>query len=188
MLRLIAISGSLRRHSFNTALLRAAQASAPDDVRLELCPIGDFPLYNNDLENERGVPAVVEDLKEKLAQADGLLISTPEYNNSMPGVLKNAIDWLSRPPRDIDRVFAGLPVAIIGASAGGFGTVLAQAAWLPVLRTLGMQHWSGGRLLVSKGSDVFDATDTLVDDAIRTRLARFVAGFAEFIEAAPRRH
>lgn len=188
MQHIIAISGSLRAHSFNTALLRAAAAVAPDGVTVEIGPIHEIPLYNFDFEAEHGVPPAVERLKDKLTRADGLLLATPEYNNSIPGVLKNAIDWLSRPPRDIGRVFGDLPVALVGASAGGFGTILSQAAWLPVLRTLGLRHWSGGRLLVSRAADVFDASDALVDAEIRDRLARFVGGFAAFMASGPKRH
>ena len=115
MYRIIAISGSLRRASYNSALLRAAAALAPETVSLEARAIRDIPLYDYDVEAEQGVPETVEALKEALARADGLLLATPEYNNSMPGVLKNAIDWLSRPPQDIARVFGNLPVAMIGA-------------------------------------------------------------------------
>ena len=85
--------------------------------------------------------------------ADGVLLVTPEYNNSIPGVFKNAIDWLSRPAADIKRVFGGRRFAIIGASPGAFGTVLSQAAWLPVLRTLGTQLWSGGRIAVARAGN-----------------------------------
>src|SRR5690606_13011603 len=99
----------------------------------------------------------VATLKEEIAAADGLLVVTPEYNNSIPGVLKNAIDWLSRPAADIARVFGGRPVALIGASPGGFGTLLSQTAWLPVFKTLGAQLWSGGKLMVSRAATVFDA-------------------------------
>ena len=94
------------------------------------------------------MPAAVAKLKEQVAAADGLLLVTPEYNNSIPGVFKNAIDWLSRPAADIPRVFGGRKVAVIGASPGGFGTILSQTAWLPVLKTLGTNPWFGGRLLV----------------------------------------
>lgn len=187
MQRIVALSGSLRRRSYNTALLRAATALAPDGVTVAFHSIRDIPLYDYDLETEHGVPEVVEKLKDELARADGLLLVTPEYNNSVPGVLKNAIDWLSRPSKDIARVFGNLPVAVIGASPGGFGTVLAQAAWLPVLRTLGARHWSGGRLLVSKAADVFDAEGNLADSAVRERLQEFLAGFAAFIAAGPAR-
>jgi NAD(P)H-dependent FMN reductase len=105
---------------------------------------------------------------------------TPEYNNSIPGVFKNAIDWLSRPPADAARIFAGRKVALIGASPGGFGTILAQDAWLPVLRTLGTRPWFGGRMLVSRAQSVFDADGELTDEVTRQRLAEFVAGFAAF--------
>jgi len=88
---------------------------------------------------------LLRETQAAIAAADGLLLVTPEYNNSIPGVFKNAIDWLSRPPADISRVFGGKPVAIIGASPGGFGTILSQEAWLPVLRTLGTKPWFGGR-------------------------------------------
>jgi chromate reductase, NAD(P)H dehydrogenase (quinone) len=87
--------------------------------------------------------------------ADGLLLATPEYNNSIPGVFKNAIDWLSRPPADVDWGFGGKPVAVLGASPGGFSTVLSQNAWL-VLRTLGKEPWYGGSLPVSRAGSVFD--------------------------------
>ena len=184
---IIAISGSLRRQSYNSALLRAAGRLVPGGVALETHTIRDIPLYNYDVEAQHGVPEPVDKLKDVLAGSDGLLLATPEYNNSIPGVLKNAIDWLSRPPKDIARVFGDLPVAVIGASPGGFGTTLAQVAWLPVIRTLGMRHWTGGRLLVSKAADVFDAEGNLGDDAVRERLAQFLAGFATFIASGPAR-
>ena len=84
--------------------------------------------------------------------SDGVILATPEYNNGIPGVFKNGIDWLSRPPADIPKVFWGRPFAIIGASPGGFGTILSQDAWLSVLRTLGARFWSGGRLMVSRAT------------------------------------
>src|SRR3546814_2635131 len=94
----------------------------PDGARLNIASISGTPLYNADVEEEEGIPQSVADLKEAIAKADGLLLATPEYNNSIPGVFKNAIDWASRPPADIPRVFAAKPVAVIGASPGGFGT------------------------------------------------------------------
>ncbi|MEK7265369.1 MAG: NADPH-dependent FMN reductase, partial [Pseudomonadota bacterium] len=100
----------------------------------------------------------------------------------VPGVFKNAIDWASRPAEDIGRVFGGKPVALIGASPGGFGTILAQDAWLAVLRTLGMRPWFEGRMLVSRAGALFDADGALTDEATRARLKDFVAGFAGFIE------
>ena len=102
---------------------------------------------------------------------------SPEYNNSIPGVFKNAIDWLNRPSSDIARIFRGKPVALIGASPGNFGTILSQAAWLPVLRTLGAEHWAEGRLMVSRAGDMFDGEGNLVDDEVREKLAKYLAGF-----------
>ena len=112
------------------------------------------------------------------------MLVTPEYNNSIPGVFKNAIDWLSSPAKEADRAFGGKPVAIIGASSGGFGTILAQGAWLPVLRALGAQHWSGGRLMVSHASEKFDASGALVDRAVAGQLSDFLQGFAQFVRSS----
>jgi NAD(P)H-dependent FMN reductase len=183
MTTLVGISGSLRKDSFNTALLRAAATMMPGGSKLLIGEIKNIPLYDGDLEAANGVPAAVGTLKDAIAAADGLLIATPEYNNSMPGVLKNAIDWLSRPPADIKRVFAGRPVALMGASPGGFGTILSQNAWLPVLRTLGMQPWFGGRLMVSRAQSVFDSSGEITDQAIRQQLGTFVEGFVQFAQS-----
>lgn len=98
----------------------------------------------------------------------------------MPGVLKNAIDWLSRPADDMARVFGGRAFGLIGASPGGFGTILAQNAWLPVLRTLRTRQWSGGRLMVSRAGDAFESGGKLTDEAVSRQLAAYVAGFAAF--------
>lgn len=119
-------------------------------------------------------------LKERIAAADGLLIATTEHNNSIPGVVKNTIDWLSRPPAAIPRVFGNRPVAIMGASPGGFGTVLSQNVWLPVLRTLRMRPWFGGRLLVSRAGNACDGAGELTDDQVREQLRQFVEGFSVF--------
>ncbi|KIF79992.1 NADPH-dependent FMN reductase [Noviherbaspirillum autotrophicum] len=180
MTTIIGISGSLRAASFNGALLRAAAQLMPPDSQLEIATIKGIPLYDGDLETAEGIPQPVEALKDRIANADGLLLATPEYNNGIPGVFKNAIDWLSRPPADIPRVFRDRPVAVIGASPGGFGTILAQDAWLPVLRTLGTRPWFGGRLMVSRAGSVFDAGGNLVDEKIRGQLQQFLNGFVEF--------
>jgi NAD(P)H-dependent FMN reductase len=177
---IIGISGSLRRAAFNTALLNAAAGVLPAGSALDIRSIAGIPLYDGDVEEREGVPGSVSTLKDAIAAADGLLIVTPEYNNSIPGVLKNAIDWLSRPPADIKRVFGGKPVAIMGATPGLGGTRLSQAAWLPVLRTLGTLPWFGGTLLVAGAAKVFDAEGRLTDDAIRARLETFMKGFVEF--------
>ena len=180
MVKILGISGSLRAGSFNTALLRAAQALAGPDVQFDAATLHGIPLYDGDAERRDGLPEAVAALKERVVASDGVLLCTPEYNNGIPGVFKNAIDWLSRPADDIPRVFGDRPFAVIGASPGGFGTVLSQNAWLPVLRTLGTRHWAGGRLLVSRAGQAFAADGTLQDEAVRQRLAAFVAGFAAF--------
>jgi chromate reductase, NAD(P)H dehydrogenase (quinone) len=180
--KVLGISGSLRKGSFNTALLRTCVSLMPQGVELEIGSIAGIPLYDGDLEAAHGIPAVVESLKRKVVEADGLLLVTPEYNNSMPGVLKNAIDWLSRPPADIAKVFSGRPVALMGASPGGFGTILSQNAWLPVLRTLGTRTWSGGKMMVSRAGGVFNEAGEMTDDAVRSQLQKYLAGFVAFIK------
>ena len=182
MTRILGISGSLRAGSFNTALLRAAQATTADGVELEIATLHGIPLYDGDVEAREGEPEAVAVLKRKILGADGVLLSTPEYNNGIPGVFKNGIDWLSRKSElgGIPEVFGGRPFAVVGASPGGFGTVMSQAAWLPVLKTLGVQLWAGQKLLVSRAGGVFDADGNLVDDKVREQLAGFVQGFADF--------
>jgi chromate reductase len=185
-MRIVGIAGSLRRASFNAALLRAATAECPSGSTIDIESIRGIPLYDADVEASDGVPPRVAELKERIASADGLLLVTPEYNNSIPGVFKNAIDWLTRPSADIPRVFAGRPVALIGASPGRFGTVLSQSAWLPVFRTLGVRPWFGQLLYVGSANKVFDETGQLVDDSVRTRLRSYVRGFVDFIGTAAR--
>ena len=182
MTSIIGIAGSLRKGSYNAALLRAAAGLSPAGTTLEIASIAGIPLYDGDLEQAEGIPARVASLKERIAAADGLLQVTPEYNNSMPGVFKNAIDWLSRPPDDIDRIFGAKPVALMGASPGRGGTRLAQNAWLPVLRTLGTRAWSGEPLYVAGAARAFDSDGRLIDDTIKKLLSEFMAGFSAFVE------
>ncbi|WP_338910253.1 NADPH-dependent FMN reductase [Serratia marcescens] len=118
MTHIIGISGSLRSASFNHSLLQAAVQLAPESVTLDVRRINGIPLYDADVEVKSGIPASVVELKEAIAVADGVLLATPEYNNGIPGVFKNAIDWVSRPDSDIRRVFGGKPFALIGASPG----------------------------------------------------------------------
>jgi NAD(P)H-dependent FMN reductase len=179
---IIGLSGSLRRGSFNTALLRAAVERAPAGTDLVPLTLHGIPLYDGDTEASEGLPQAVVELKERIVAADGLLLVTPEYNNGIPGVFKNAIDWLSRPARDIPTVFGGRPVGLIGASPGPFGTTLSQAAWLPVLRTLGTNPWFGARLLVTRAGAAFDAEGNLTSEDVRERLTRYLSGFAAFVE------
>lgn len=183
MAKIVGIAGSLRSGSFNAALLRAAVEVMPGGSTLDIATIKGIPLYDADVEETDGIPPAVQDLKNQIMAGDGVLLVTPEYNNSMPGVFKNAIDWLSRPPADIVRVFGNRPIAIIGASPGGFGTVLSQAAWLPVLRTLGMRPWFGGRLLVSRAGNVFNDTGDLIDEEIKVQLQQFMHDFIGFVKS-----
>src|SRR6516164_1449019 len=120
--RILGIAGSLRRGSFNAATLRSAQSLAPVGMTIDTFDITPIPLYNEDV-RQQGFPPVVEDLRARIKAADGLLIVTPEYNYSIPGVLKNAIDWASRPP---EQPLDGKPIGIIGASAGAMGSGRAQ--------------------------------------------------------------
>ena len=156
--------------------------AAPQEVRVRIESIAAIPLYNGDEEAAHGVPEPVARLKDAIAAAHGLLLVTPEYNNSIPGVAKNAIDWCSRPPNDVPRVFRGKPVAIAGASPGGFGTVLSQNAWLPVFRTLGAVLWPG-KLLVSRAGSVFDANGNITDATVRESARKFMEDFVSHVRA-----
>lgn len=186
MTTILGLSGSLRAASFNSALLRAAVEEMPAGAKLESGTIRGIPLYDGDLEEAEGLPDAVVKLKERVVATDGLLLVTPEYNNSIPGVFKNAIDWLSRPSADISKVFGGRPVAVMGASPGGFGTLLAQTAWLPVLKTLGTDAWFGARLQVSRAGDVFDESGALTDERVRAQLRKFLEGFCAHVAAQRR--
>jgi NAD(P)H-dependent FMN reductase len=182
MTTIVGISGSLRSGSFNTGLLRAAARMMPEGSELLVKTIHGIPLYNSDDEEASGSPPAVNELRSAIAGAHGVLLATPEYNNSIPGPFKNAIDWLSREVNDEEQVFANKRIAVIGASPGGFGTLLSQNAWLPVLRTLETQPWFGGRLLVSRAASLFDSAGQLTDEAASKRLREFLQGFVTFVK------
>jgi chromate reductase, NAD(P)H dehydrogenase (quinone) len=186
--RILALGGSLRRASFNRALLDEAAALAPAGIELDLAVVelvGALPLFDQDILDGDGPPAQALALKNALRAADGLLIATPEYNWSIPGFLKNAIDWASRPSSDIPGVFGDLPVALIGAG-GSAGTRLAQSAWLPVFRYLRMRPWAERTLYVDRARERFDADGRLADEATREQLSAVVAGFAAHCATLPR--
>jgi chromate reductase len=183
MAQLVGLSGSLRKGSYNTGLLNAAAKLLPEGDTIAVHTIHGIPLYDGDAEAATGIPAAVTKLKEAIAAADGLVIATPEYNNSIPGVLKNAIDWLTRPGTDIPRVFGGKPVALVGATPGGFGTILSQNEWLPILRYLGTKPWFSGRLLVSRAHTLFDESGELTDEKTRQQIQEFMAGFLTFVKS-----
>lgn len=181
MIKILGISGSLRAQSYNTALLKVAKSLAGDGIELEIATLHGIPLYDGDLEQREGIPAAVKALKDRILANDGVLLSTPEYNNGIPGVFKNAIDWMSRTGPDNPSIFTNLPVAVIGASPGGFGTILSQNAWLPILKTLGTQHWAGGRLMLSRAHTLIDENGSIADEATRKLLGGFLQGFSEFV-------
>jgi chromate reductase, NAD(P)H dehydrogenase (quinone) len=180
MPKIVGMAGSLRKGSLNAALLRAAAELAPTELRIEIESIRGIPIYDGDLEAESGIPEPVARIKDAIAAADGLLLVTPEYNASIPGPLKNALDWLTRPPRDLGRVFGGRKVGVIGASPGGFGTMLAQTAWLPIFRYLGVVPFFGRSVYLSRAGKAFE-DGKLVDDDARERLARYLAELAGFL-------
>lgn len=176
MANILGLAGSLRKASFNAGLLRAAAEESPQGVSVTIGTIAGVPLYDGDDEAANGLPDAVQTLQTQLSEADALLLVTPEYNNGIPGVFKNAIDWMSR--GDGLKFFKGKPVAVIGASPGGFGTNLAQAHWLPVLRTLGTSPWFEGRLMVSRAGQAFDDDGNLTDEKTREALNKYMTGFA----------
>jgi NAD(P)H-dependent FMN reductase len=179
MTKIIGLSGSLRQASFNSALLRTVGELMPDGAALEIFSIRGIPPYDADVE-ARGGPEDVRKLKDLIAGADGLLLASPEYNNSVPGTLKNVIDWLGSPPADGERVFKDRPVAVMGVTTSPFGTVLAQDAWLAVFHALEASYWSGARLRLAQAKKLFDDTGKLTDNAVRDEVKGFAAGFVAF--------
>ena len=187
-MRILVLGGSLRESSRNRALLNEAAALAPprtdfDFSALEV--IGSLPLFNQDVVERDGLPPEAVALKDALRAADGLLIATPEYNWGIPGFLKNAIDWASRPASDIRHVFGDLPVAVIGAG-GLSGTRNAQTAWISVFRYLRMRPWFDHSLFVDRSGERFDQDGRLTDEATREQLRTVVTGFAAYCAQLPR--
>lgn len=178
---LIGLSGSLRSGSFNSALLATAAELAPAGLGVEIASIRGIPLYDGDVEERDGIPEVVTELKDRLARASGLLLATPEYNASIPGVLKNAIDWMSRPGKDIPRVFGDKVVGVIGATPGPGGTRLSQTAWLPIFRLLNMRPFFGRSVFVAGAGQAFDAEGQLTDEKLREVVKQFMSGLARFL-------
>ncbi|HEX7291330.1 MAG TPA: NADPH-dependent FMN reductase [Conexibacter sp.] len=170
-MRVLGLSGSLRRGSHNRALLRAAAATLPPDAELAVWDrLAELPAYDEDLDTAP-VPEPVRALRMAIADADALLLATPEYNASLPGALKNALDWASRP--HATNPLRGKPVAVIGASTGLFGAVWAQAEARKVLRTIGA-HVLERELPVGQADDAFDASGRLRDPDARAALAAIV--------------
>jgi chromate reductase len=170
-MKVLGISGSLRRDSHNTALLRAAAELLPDGVELELWDgLKAVPPYDED-DDVEPAPAAVADLREAISGADAILIATPEYNHSIPGQLKNAIDWASRPLAT--NPLRNKPTAVVGASMGAFGAVWAQAELRKVLGATGARVVDG-EVAVGHAHQKLDADGRLTDDSLRDALAEVV--------------
>jgi chromate reductase len=181
-LHVLGIAGSLRRASFNRGLLRAAVEAAPAGVVVEPFGIRTVPLYDADVEAE-GMPQAVAALKQAVLAADGVLIATPEYNYGVPGVLKNALDWASRPP---EWAFRHKPIALMGASPGGFGSVRAQLALRQTFVFTDSYVLPKPELWVSRAREHFDEDGNLTDDSVREQLTALLAGFADWIRLVAR--
>jgi chromate reductase, NAD(P)H dehydrogenase (quinone) len=176
-LRVLAVPGSLRRGSYNRRLLATAAERAPETMAVTLFDgLGAIPLFDEDVE-AGGLPAGVRALRDEVAASNGVLIATPEYNRSIPGVLKNAIDWLSR----CDDVLAGKPVAVIGATLGPWGTRLAQHALLPVLHAIGAPVMPGPALFAGNAAQLFDAQGGLVDPRTADSLDAVLVAFERWL-------
>ena len=175
--RVAGVSGSLREASYNTALLRAAAELAPARVTVEVVSIADLPLYNWDVEQREGYPEPVVRFRSRIAAADALLVASPEYNYSMTGALKNALDWASRPPAPID----DLPAGIMGAG-GRLGTARSQAHLRDVLRHNRMKVVAAPEVLVARPAERFDDGLHLVDERARSQIARLMEALVELVD------
>ncbi len=177
-IRVLGIAGSLRKASFNAMALRAAAALAPAGMVVDSFALHDIPLYNGDVE-AAGFPAPVQALRAAIAGADALLIVTPEYNSSIPGVLKNALDWASRPP---SQPFDGKPTAIMGASPGALGTVRAQLHLRQSLTGLNAMVLNAPQVMIGGAAQRFDAEGALTDEATRKFVAQLLEKLADWVQ------
>ncbi|MEZ5285826.1 MAG: NADPH-dependent FMN reductase [Vicinamibacterales bacterium] len=177
-MRIAGIAGSLRQGSFNRALLAATRELKPEHMTIEVLEIGDVPFFNADVEAQ-GTPEPVARLREAIAAADGLLIATPEYNASVPGVLKNAIDWLSRPPGK--SVLVGKPTALVGASTGTLGTARAQAHLRAALEHNAAPVMPYPQVFVAQAPSRFDEQAKLTDEKTRAFIGKFLEAFSDWV-------
>jgi chromate reductase len=177
-IRILGVAGSLRRGSYNRALLRAAQERAPDGVVIEAFDLLAVPLYNGDVE-AAGDPEGVTAFKEAIRAADGVLFVTPEYNHGVPGVMKNAVDWASRPPQGA--ALAGKPVGIIGASPGMTGSARGQSQLRQAFEFTNSYCMPQPELLVFRAHEKFDAQGQLTDEATGQYLGRYLTAFAAWV-------
>lgn len=167
---ILGFAGSLRKGSYNKSLLRAAVELAPKDVKIEVFDLEGIPPFNQDFESQP--PERVKEFKKKIKATDVILIATPEYNYSIPGVLKNAIDWASRPYSD--NAFQGKPVAIMGASTGMLGTARAQYHLRQCFVFLNMYPLNKPEIIVTFAPEKFDENGNLKDEPTKKRLAEFL--------------
>jgi chromate reductase len=177
-LGILGFAGSLRRGSLNRALLRAAAERAPDGMRIDIFDLVEVPLYNGDVEAE-GDPEGVRRLKAAISAADGVLMATPEYNHGVPGVMKNAVDWASRPPRDAP--LNGKPVGLIGASPGMTGTARGQSQLRQAFEFTNSYCMPQPELLVFKAHEKFDDGGRLIDAGTGPFLDRYLIAFAAWV-------
>ena len=161
--RILGIAGSLRRDSYNRATLRAAMELAPEGASIETFELDDIPAFNQD--DEQNPPAKIVELKQRIREVDAILFVTPEYNYSVPGVLKNAIDWASRPYGD--SAWNGKPAAIMGASVGAIGTARAQYHLRQMMVFLNMFPVNQPEVMIGNASERFDAQGNLTDEAAK---------------------
>jgi chromate reductase len=174
-IKVLGISGSIRKDSLNTAALRAAIDLAPADVEIEIADIADLPLYNEDV-REQGYPPSVQRLRDQVHTVDAILFATPEYNYSIPGVLKNAIDWVSRPPV---QPFAGKPAAIMGVSPGAIGTARAQYHLRQIGVFLDLHFLNKPEVMIGSAGSRFDATGNLTDEVTREHVQKLVVALRD---------
>ncbi|MBE2223405.1 MAG: NAD(P)H-dependent oxidoreductase [Anaerolineae bacterium] len=177
-LKVLGFAGSLRQKSHNRNLLRAAETVLPQGMTLEIFDLIDIPLFNQDVEAE-GIPAPVMAFREAMKKADSLLIATPEYNWSIPGVLKNALDWVSRKGPDLQAPLDGKTIAVMGAG-GGYGTMRAQLHLREILAHNRLHVLPHPQLMVVKAWQHFDEDGTLTDEATRERLAEMLLELRDF--------
>jgi chromate reductase len=178
VLRVVGIAGSLRRASFNRALLSAAQELAPPNLLIEVRELHDVPLFNEDLDFDR-TPAPVEELRRAVRAADGVLLVTPEYNHGVPGVLKNAVDWLSQPLRQ--SALEGKPAALMGASTALTGTARSQSQLRQAFVLTDSPVMQQPEVLIARAQEKFDSQGRLVDESTRRFLTGFLIRLAEWL-------
>lgn len=179
--KILGIVGSLRKGSYNRAALKAAQQLLPDGAVLSLCELHDLPVFNQDM--EQAMPAAVLEFKRRILEADAILFGTPEYNYSLAGGLKNAIDWASRPYGE--SAWQGKPAAIMGASTGTLGTARAQYHLRQILVAQNMPVVSQPEVMIGNAAQRFDQEGKLTDDATREHIRSLMNALVQLVKISP---